>query len=240
MSEAERADTQAFLREILQILPLIGLLDIRKRFYLSAVERAFPLVVADGMGGQNAGEIASKITVEEIRNKLGHSVDPQNIAALLRTASTEINKQSARDSSLSGMGSTVVGAVLQPQSTIVFNVGDSRAYLVTSGNFLKVSVDDVLPGARGSSNNPLRHAVTQSLGGSLIKTRPTPHIRNLEPTPGSILLLCSDGLTDMVGEEKIARLLQSKSVDAAQLLVGAALETGGADNVSVIVVSFMA
>jgi serine/threonine protein phosphatase PrpC len=212
--------------------------DAKRILQLPTIERAFPLVVADGMGGHNAGEVASRIVVEEFRSKIAVSSDPSSLTGLLWSASKEIHKQSAENTTLAGMGATIVGAIIQTRSVTIFNVGDSRAYLASEGNFQQISVDDVLPGARGSRSAPLRHAVTQAFGGSIIRTRPRPHMRSVPARPSSLLLLCSDGLTDMVTDEKIAKLLLG-SRDPAEALVDAALEAGGVDNVSVIVASFL-
>jgi len=134
------------------------------------------------------------------------------------------------------MGTTLVGVDVGRSSLVVFNVGDSRAYRVGHGSLIKVTVDDV-PEYFGQEWRS--HQLTQALGGRLRPAQFFPHVNAQEPLGDrEKLLLCSDGLWDMLPDAIIHRLLR-KEMDvqtAADALLQAALEAGGNDNISVIVV----
>jgi serine/threonine protein phosphatase PrpC len=129
-----------------------------------------------------------------------------------------------------GMGTTVVGLLLAADRVIWFNVGDSRLYRCGNGALQQISVDDVPPGERTGM-------ITQSLGGSFAFTPVEPHIGSDALAIPSRWLLCSDGLTDMLGFKEIARCIEADDEEAAQDLIQAALAAGGHDNISLIIVS---
>ena len=132
--------------------------------------------------------------------------------------------------------STIVGLLMGVQECTFFNVGDSRGYLLRDGRLEMVSRDHVpeVGGTRGGRS----HAVTQSLGGTYTRRRLNPHLSSTTLGRGDVVLLCSDGLTDLVDDGQIAALLRSDSNCPATDLVEAALVAGGRDNVSVIVLAF--
>ena len=116
----------------------------------------------------------------------------------------------------------------------VFNVGDSRVYLARDGGLSLLSVDDTLPRrAAGRS-----HALTQSLGGTSVPLPLHPHVVSVEPVAGDVLLVCTDGLTDMLGDAEIVASLLAGTANPAAALADAAVEAGGRDNVTVVVTEF--
>jgi serine/threonine protein phosphatase PrpC len=134
------------------------------------------------------------------------------------------------DHSLLGMGTAVVGLILASKRVVWFNVGDSRLYSCREGRPEQLSVDDVPPGPRSG-------LITQTLGGAPFFVSIAPHTGGQELMLPSRFLLCSDGLTDMLADAEIERALAGSDEDAARALFAAAMQAGGADNVSVIVVS---
>ncbi|OWV97251.1 protein phosphatase 2C domain-containing protein [Rhizobium sp. R693] len=192
-------------------------------------------VIADGMGGHARGEVASSYALECLKADMDR-FDDADWDDRIRRANKEIFKLMARRPELTGMGTTVVGVELGPSSLTVFNVGDSRGYRAGHGKLIKVTVDDV-PEQFGQAWRS--HQITQALGGRLTPSRIFPHVSTQEPLgDGETLLLCSDGLSDMLPDAVIHRVL-SMEMDvqaAANALLQAALEAGGDDNISVIVV----
>ena len=134
------------------------------------------------------------------------------------------------DHSLLGMGTTVAGLMLAPGRAVWFNVGDSRLYRCRDGRIEQLSVDDVPPGPRSG-------LITQTLGGAPVFVPIAPHIGGQELMLPSRFLLCSDGLTDMLPDDEIERALAESDEDAVRALFAAAMQAGGVDNISVIVVS---
>jgi protein phosphatase len=133
------------------------------------------------------------------------------------------------------MGTTVVGIVYFDREALVFNVGDSRAYELRRGQILQLSRDDTLNVSRGRTN-VRSHALTQSLGGTTTPQALRAHVRRIPFEDHVGVLLCSDGLSDMVQETAMNLVLAENPTDPAGQLVSAALEAGGKDNVTVVVI----
>jgi serine/threonine protein phosphatase PrpC len=139
-----------------------------------------------------------------------------------------IKKRSADHVELLGMGSTVAGLLLSADRLLHFNVGDSRVYVQQAGELSQLSVDDCpAVGEFGRS-----HILTQALGGH---SSPRPHLGEIQPAAGQKYLLCSDGLSDMVGDREIAGCL-SNITDPVDHLLQSALDGGGRDNISLILI----
>lgn len=207
-------------------------------------------LVADGMGGHQAGEVASKIAAELISKKiaLGSQKKVADPAKFLReailTAHQAIRKQAHKNISQHGMGSTVVVAWLQSDSCQLWlaHVGDSRAYLQRGGELFLLTEDHTIynqarrAGLLGPDpqTHPPRGVLSQALGPSEVIA---PDITRIELQLRDRLLLCSDGLTDMLSEEQISSYLHdSDEIENACLqLIQAALDQGGKDNVSVVI-----
>jgi len=203
------------------------------------------LAVADGMGGHNAGEIASEAALDSVQSFVESTWTPEeDDGSLLRTAAQNANssltERAAADPELDGMGTTLVAAILSESSATIVNVGDSRAYHVTGRTIEQLTVDhslvqelinsgDLSPSA--ATDHPQRNVITQSLGpsGSI-----DPDVYTAELT--GTLLLCSDGLTEELPDSEIRHLVQGATdiEQAARDLVEAANQNGGEDNISVV------
>ncbi len=197
-------------------------------------------VVADGMGGHRAGEVAAAIAVEQLGAELdaGRIVDGVSLGAALLVAGAEVRARGTGDRA--GMGTTVVAILLDGSRAWVAHVGDSRAYLLRAGTLEQLTADHTLVGElvrRGrltpaqAATDTRRHVLTRALGAS----DDAPDVRALPLAPGDRLLLCSDGLAGVVPDARIGSLLgQGDPEAAADALVAAALAAGGPDNVTVI------
>lgn len=205
-------------------------------------------VVADGMGGHHAGDVASRLVVEEFeRSASDSSLVPDDIAVTMHNANAAILREGDRDEDRSGMGTTAVGLALVDNGAstawLVFNVGDSRAYCFANGELEQLSVDHsyvqelVAAGQLSEQDarlHPHRNVVTRALG---VESGLQPDYWLREPTVGERYLLCSDGLTTEVTDTEIHAVLAAASSpdDAAADLVRHALTAGGHDNVTVLV-----
>jgi PPM family protein phosphatase len=186
------------------------------------------LAVADGMGGHAAGEVASRYTVKRLAQQTCE--EAADIANLLAAINAELYQTMRADPSLLGMGTTVAGLLLGARRVLWFNVGDSRIYRQRRGRLEQLSIDDVPPGRRSG-------LITQTLGGSRAFLPVAPHMGEHELALPSRWLICSDGLTDMIGDAEIERAMAASDEDALRALFAAAMQAGGADNISIVVVT---
>ncbi|MFC6979837.1 PP2C family protein-serine/threonine phosphatase [Microbulbifer taiwanensis] len=201
-------------------------------------------VVADGLGGHQAGEIASKTVVEEIQRSA--ATDRHYERALQRAHALLLGDEQ----NTANMGSTAVVVAEDGAYFHVYWVGDSRAYLWTPGegggqlkqltsdhSYVQMLVDSGAINTVEAANHPNRHVITRCIGGS---TNPKLEIDRVSSpwTSGQRLLLCSDGLSAEVESDQIARVLADNSDNrrAADLLIAAALDAGGKDNITVQVI----
>jgi serine/threonine protein phosphatase PrpC len=197
----------------------------RSRHELTA---PFLVAVADGMGGHAAGEVASRYAIKRLAAE--SLAGERDVAATLIAINAELYQTMAAEPEFRGMGTTAVGLLLTPSEAIWFNLGDSRIYRQRYGQLEQLSTDDVPPGERSG-------IITQCLGGAPSFTRISPHIGAEPLTIPSRWLLCSDGLTDMLPEEIIASMMEGNDEEAVRDLFTLAMEAGGDDNISIIVVS---
>jgi protein phosphatase len=211
-------------------------------------------IVADGMGGHQAGEVASRVAVETISARMptilqreAAELTMESIKAAVDAAHEEILRRSSFLNALEGMGSTVVLAWIVNGWVHMANVGDSRAYLRRSGSMRQLTEDHSIAArmVRQGKLDPKdarQHALHSVLYNALGHDRQPPEadIHSFEQEEGDILLLCSDGLTNMVEDHEIEKILQaSASVQAASdQLIERAKQNGGQDNITVIVVMF--
>ncbi|WP_421475890.1 PP2C family protein-serine/threonine phosphatase [Agrobacterium tumefaciens] len=189
-------------------------------------------VIADGMGGHEGGEIASHAVVETFYRLAVRASTEANIVGILEEANAQIYTRVAAGFGRAGMGSTIVGVSFRDYRCFVFNVGDSRVYLKRKGELRQLSTDDTLRSRTGSRS----HALTQSLGGARAPLPIFPHVASHKVQPEDEIVLCSDGLSDMISEEQIRLLLDRGNVHPALALVDAAVAAGGRDNVTAIVI----
>lgn len=192
------------------------------------------VVVADGMGGHEAGDVASRVVLDAISRQIRSVETAHDVEEMLETANRILYEEMYNDGR-PGMGTTVVGACLSAEHALIFNVGDSRAYRHGADGLVQLSHDDSL-GRHGARGRTRGHTLLQSLGGTVRRGGLQPHVLRT-PLPAAVgLLLCSDGLTDMLSDDEIAGIWRRNPTDPAQRLVAAALDAGGLDNVTVVVV----
>jgi len=207
-------------------------------------------LVADGMGGHARGDVASDLIVQQFRNLTQRSqIEPSEIRLALADANEAILADTARDPSRMGMGTTVCGLALVPYNGIphwlAFNIGDSRLYRLNAPVPMQLTTDhsevaELIAAGQISEQealeHPLRHVITRSLG-----TMPPPDadVWIFPPHAGDVFLICSDGLTNELDNKTIAELASQAGScsEAAAALVTAAVEIGGHDNITAVVVS---
>ena len=191
--------------------------------------------VADGMGGHAAGEVASALAVA-CMGKLGDRAElkPDDLRAQLALANQDILSAAAKQGARQGMGTTIAGLGLVhfagAQHWAVFCIGDSRVYRFVLHTLVQMTIDHTEFGRR--------NIVTRALG---MDPAPEPDLWVFPPTPGERFLICSDGLTRELADAQIADILaaQPEPQAAAEALVRQAIEAGGRDNVTVVVVDHL-
>ena len=208
----------------------------------SYLERSPLFVVADGMGGARAGEVASAIAVETAGSTdVGESPE-QDLAEVARNANREIYRKAQEDSEHAGMGTTFTGALVTGSEIAIGHVGDSRMYRLRDGELERLTQDHSLVEEfvrqgkltpEEAEVHPQRSIITRALG-------PEPEVQvdtfTYPGRDGDIYLLCSDGLTGMVSEPEVTEILKAGGPldESAQRLIDAANENGGRDNITVV------
>ncbi|MDO4868840.1 MAG: SpoIIE family protein phosphatase [Bacillota bacterium] len=192
--------------------------------------------VCDGIGGVDAGEVASLLAVEELARAQKENPDTD-----VRDYVARANDRVCRKVSESGglrMGSTIVLMTINGSEATICNVGDSRGYLLREGELMKLTVDHVRK--RGLEGPARSHVLTQFLGVFPEEFILEPHVERMEIRSGDVFLLCSDGLTDMAGDEEIHESIMANAANPPEIiakqLVKAAIKNGGRDNVTVLIV----
>ena len=202
-------------------------------------------MVADGMGGAQAGEIASSMTAEEFaQTSLRDPHGEETLREVVILANRRIHQRALEDSEVAGMGTTVIAALVDEQNHIAFaHVGDSRAYLLRNGELTRLSNDHSLVGElvrqgelteAEAEHHPQRSVITRALGAEADVQVDT---FSVDAADDDVIMICSDGLTTMIDEQFIREILISNrdATAAADALITAALAAGGEDNVTVIV-----
>jgi len=207
-------------------------------------------VIADGMGGHNSGEVASKIAVDSVSNYLLQSVGKFNdeneiksyIKDAIKKANIEIFNKSNENEIFFGMGTTFTATVILNKRLIIGHVGDSRVYVLRKGKMIQLTIDHsfieelIKKGTltrEEAENHPKRNVITRALGCEEdieIDTYLADMIEN------DVFILCTDGLTNMLSESEIRNIIiNAESLDeACNGLVKKALKKGGEDNITVI------
>ena len=207
--------------------------------------RAPVFVVADGMGGAQAGEVASQLAVEAFERGLGDpgaSSAEQLLAERVLEANARIHEMSQNSQERAGMGTTITAAHVGDYDVAVAHVGDSRAYRLRGGDFERLTEDHSLVEemrrrgqltAQEADEHPQRSIITRALG-------PEPEVLvdtySWRGEAGDVYLLCSDGLTSMVPEARVADIVRGAGTlrDAGRRLIAAANDAGGRDNITVV------
>ena len=211
----------------------------------SHLERAPVFAVADGMGGAQAGEVASQLAIERFAHEFAHQDGEDATVRLVRAArdaNTAIHELSQSDARRAGMGTTLTAAYVGGDQVFVAHVGDSRAYRLRDGELARITEDHSLVEellrqgrltAEEAEEHPQRSIITRALG-------PEPDVDvdtfAVDAQDGDVYLLCSDGLSSMLSEQAVAEILRANPElpAAADGLVAAALAAGGRDNVTVV------
>ncbi|MGA2451927.1 MAG: Stp1/IreP family PP2C-type Ser/Thr phosphatase [Solirubrobacteraceae bacterium] len=211
----------------------------------SLLARAPLFVVADGMGGAQAGEVASRIAVESFQPGLPETSHPElELAELARAANARIHELSHTSAEHAGMGTTLTAVYVGEQEVAIAHVGDSRAYCMRDGQLLRLTddhslVDELIRQGRltpeEAIEHPQRSVITRALGPEGMVEVDT---RSFRGRAGDVYLLCSDGLTTMISEEEIAAALRAhpRLRDAGEALIAAANQAGGRDNITVVLI----
>src|SRR6202050_5371794 len=202
-------------------------------------------VVADGMGGAQAGEVASRIAVESFQLGLSDSTAPElALAQPAHEANARIHDLSQAKAEQAGMGTTLTAAYVGERDVAIAHVGDSRAYCLRDGQLVRLTddhslVDELMRQGRltpeEAVEHPQRSVITRALGPEGTVEVDT---RSFAARAGDVYLLCSDGLTTMLPEEQIAAVLLAnpRLRDAGEALIAAANDAGGRDNITVVLV----
>ena len=207
-------------------------------------------VVADGMGGHNAGDYASSHAVQTLVDEIRRDADFNPIKVIrhaIETANTEILERSRREEHLRGMGTTIVVCTVVGHYAYVANVGDSRLYVI-QGEIHQVTKDhslvqemvrmgEIKP--EEARNHPDKNIITRAVG---VSEKVKIDIFERQLRAGEYIILCSDGLTNMLEDEEISRILKTPGTieERAERLINAANQNGGRDNIAVILIDAFA
>jgi serine/threonine protein phosphatase PrpC len=211
----------------------------------SLLARSPLFVVADGMGGAQAGEVASKIAVESFQAGLLDDSRPEEaLAAHALAANARIYALSRENAEQAGMGTTLTAVYVGEQEVAIAHVGDSRAYCLRDGELMRLTddhslVDELIREGRltpeEAEEHPQRSIITRALGPEETVEIDT---RSFRARPGDVYLLCSDGLTSMVPESRLAEVLRqhadARLREVGEALIAEANRAGGRDNITVI------
>lgn len=210
-------------------------------------------VLADGMGGHNAGEVASgmatRLVCDDLEDSLNESdsnVIAQKMASAIDFANSEIYDMSLKNLNQAGMGSTLVVAFVKEGLVRIANIGDSCAYVISNAVIKKITVDHsvveelVQSGSitrAEARNHPDKNIITRAVG---TERYVDADFFDYVPVGGEVILMCSDGLCEMLGDKEIKKIVNnSENMNAAvKALIDAANENGGVDNITAIALQF--
>src|SRR5579872_1350718 len=201
-------------------------------------------VVADGMGGAQAGEHASLMAVETVASFIENASvrDADTLAQAFQEANHRVMSAAAGDANLEGMGTTLVAALEKGPEVLIASVGDSRAYVYESGQLIVITEDQTWVHEVGRrlgideeslKTHPMRHVLTMAIG---VSSQLRIHTYALTPRPGTQLLMCSDGLHGVVEDDTIGAALASAGdlESKCRMLIEAARAAGGPDNITTV------
>lgn len=203
------------------------------------------LVVADGMGGHNAGDLASRFTVEVLKKEIEESIEDGPEAIMkkaIQSANYQVRELAAKDGKLKGMGTTLVVATVIEHTLYFANIGDSRLYLLNDEirqlsrdhSFVQEMVRLGGINAEEAKHHPDKNIITRAIGA---KEKVEIDFFEYRLKKGDIILMCTDGLSNMLEDEEIFHIVKSSRdiVEAVERLIEKANENGGGDNIGVIV-----
>ena len=182
-------------------------------------------VVADGIGGHAAGDVASELAVAMFAATVAAMTGPEEVRSCLRLIDEQLHEVASEHPEFAGMGTTIAGVIITGREGLFFNLGDSRLYIHDAAGLHQRSLDH----AQG-------HYLTGFLGGTERSCSDVPHVLSQRLSGPCKLIICTDGLSDMLSDAEISSVLLEGPAQPATALVHAALEAGGHDNVSVVVI----
>jgi len=202
-------------------------------------------LVADGMGGAQAGEHASRLAAETIEHAVqqnGTAMDSDGLITAFGRANQRVMDEAARDPQMEGMGTTLVAAVENGGDLVIASVGDSRVYTYEKGVLQAITEDQTWVNEVGRrlgideenlKNHPMRHVLTMAIG---VSDNLRVHTHRVHPSAGMVILLCSDGLHGVVSEEEMKQALSSQeSLEGkSKALIDLARSHGGPDNITTV------
>jgi PPM family protein phosphatase len=202
-------------------------------------------IVADGMGGHNAGEVASKIALDSILEYIKEHSTDEEMEKVLQEAIDEANKNVYKyailNENCTGMGTTVTMAYVKGNKLIIGNVGDSRCYILSKGNLIKITKDHSLVQElldngtiteEEAVSHPNKNIITRAVG---TKIAVKGDFYTLDLKEINKVILCTDGLTNEVSEEEILQIVNYDNGNSCIKLIELSKEKGGRDNISVII-----
>jgi protein phosphatase len=199
--------------------------------------------IADGMGGARAGEVASSLAAAALQSGEVDGDGKERVIALIQAANRSVYERSSQDAEVAGMGTTMTVALVEDATVTLGHVGDSRAYVLRDGELEQLTDDHSLVAelvrggklsAEEAEHHPQRSVITRALG-----TDPDVDVDTftVEAQDGDVFVLCSDGLTDMIGDDEIGEVLagsRENLKETAEELVRRANKAGGQDNITVV------
>ena len=202
-------------------------------------------LVADGMGGAQAGEHASRLaaeTIEQAVEQNGKAMDSDGLVTAFGRANQRVMDEAARDPQMEGMGTTLVAVVENDGDLVIASVGDSRVYTYENGTLQTITEDQTWVNEVGRrlgideenlKNHPMRHVLTMAIG---VSDNLRVHTHRIHPSPGMLILLCSDGLHGVASEEEMKHALSAYESleDKSKALIAAARSHGGPDNITTV------
>jgi protein phosphatase len=202
-------------------------------------------LVADGMGGAQAGEHASRLAAETVQQAVqqnGKAMDSDGLVVAFGRANQRVMDAAAGNPDMEGMGTTLVAAVENNGDLLIASVGDSRVYTFENGSLQTITEDQTWVNEVGRrlgideenlKTHPMRHVLTMAIG---VSENLRVHTHRIKPSPGMLILLCSDGLHGVVGEDDMKKALSSSaSLEAkSKDLIALARSRGGPDNITAV------
>lgn len=220
-------------------------------FYIPSLEDEIKLfLIADGIGGQNHGKLASMMTIDEIikffiKNEKKYSKYTELIVDAIKYANSSILELANSKSEFSGMGTTLVAALVTENRLLLTNAGDSRCYIIRKNIISQLTIDNSyvqyllqkgVISTEEAQTHPQRNLITKAVG---VEEDIDIEVEDIELYPNDVLLLCTDGLTAMLSDEEILHIILKKNGNieqTAEELVRCAKENGGTDNITAILV----
>lgn len=220
-------------------------------YYIPTTDKLDLYILADGMGGYNGGEVASKLAIDSVKKYIENNFEKEKetkesilnlIKSAIEYANMIVYKKSKEVKELEGMGTTLEICLIYNNKAYIGHIGDSRIYRIRKGVMRKLTkdhsyvqklVEDGKITREEANTHPKKNMLIKALG-CMPFVEPDIRARNIEK--GDILIMCSDGLTNMVKEEEIHRIVQEDPQSAADKLVKNANEAGGYDNITVVII----